>query len=218
MAKTSKAEAEALITRGLDEFGLKPTTSRLEAFMAYLAELKRWSKTYSLTSLKTDEDIITKHFMDSLLYLKALPSGTKSIADVGSGAGFPGLPMKIARPGLDMLLIEPSRKKAAFLRAVIYALGLEGVQVLEKQIEAIEDITVDVAVTRALYSVRDFIIKAAPLVDGGALILSKGPKLQKELDGMNRKHRVLTLPLPLTDIKRQMVIIENVQRRKDAFG
>ncbi|MEW6215889.1 MAG: 16S rRNA (guanine(527)-N(7))-methyltransferase RsmG, partial [Nitrospirota bacterium] len=107
------------------EFGYVPEMEQLSAFMTYLSELKRWNKAYNLTSLSKDEDIIIKHFLDSLLYLKAIPDGEIKIADVGSGAGFPGIPLKIIRPEIEMYLIEPSRKKSAFLRHIIRQVGLK---------------------------------------------------------------------------------------------
>ena len=71
--------------------------------MTYLSELKRWNKAYNLTGITKDEDIVIKHFLDSLLYLKAMPTDELRVADIGSGAGFPGIPMKIIRPEIDCI-------------------------------------------------------------------------------------------------------------------
>jgi len=177
--------------------------------MSYLSELKKWNKAYNLTSLKTDEDIIVKHFLDSLLYLNALPDGVVSVMDVGSGAGFPGIPLKVMRPEIMMYLLEPSRKKANFLRHIIPTLALDNIEVVEERIEEVRSVTVDVAVTRALFGIKEFIKKASPHVkEGGIFIVSKGPKVKEELNGINEmKCEVLTLPLPTTHIKRFVVII-----------
>lgn len=86
----------------------------LEKFIIYLNELKKWNKTYNLTSIEDDVAIIIKHFLDSLLYLCFIPEKQLSIADVGSGAGFPGVPIAIVRPDLKITLIEPSWKKVRF--------------------------------------------------------------------------------------------------------
>jgi len=177
--------------------------------MTYLSELKKWNKAYNLTSLKTDEDIIVKHFLDSLLYLNALPNGKVSVMDVGSGAGFPGIPLKIMRPAIRMHLLEPSRKKANFLRHITRTLTLDAIEVVEQRIEEVKSLTVDVAVTRALFEIKEFIGKASPHInEGGRLILSKGPKVKEELKGIKELHcEVLTLSLPTTHIKRFLIVI-----------
>jgi len=182
--------------------------------MTYLTELKKWNKAYNLTGLKNDEDIIIKHFLDSLLYLKVMPDGEIKVADVGSGAGFPGIPIKIIRPEIGMYLIESSGKKSAFLRHIIRELELKKIEVIEKRIEEIKvnqelSLPVDIAVTRALFSIKDFIKKASHIVkQGGILILNKGPKVKEELKIIKDiKYEIVTVNLPLSDIKRNIVIV-----------
>ena len=202
-----------LLKRGLEELGYIPETDKLNAFITYLSELKKWNKAYNLTGLRKDEDIIIKHFLDSLLYLKAMPDGEIKAADVGSGAGFPGIPIKIIRPGIEMYLVEPSGKKSAFLGHIIRQLQLKKIEVIEKRVEDVkanqEISPVDVAVTRALFSIKDFFKKASPIVrQGGILILNKGPKVKEELKQLGDiKYDIVTLGLPLTDIKRHIVIV-----------
>jgi 16S rRNA (guanine527-N7)-methyltransferase len=203
-----------LLKKGLIELGFMPSEEQTNAFMTYLSELKKWNKAYNLTGLKEDKDIIIKHFFDSLLYLKTLLEGKIRVADVGSGAGFPGLPIKIIRPEIEMYLIEPSRKKAAFLKHIIRQLGLKKAEVIEKRIEEIranQELTelVDVAVTRALFSIKDFMKKASHIVkEGGTLILNKGPKVDEELKKLQDvKYEILPINLPFSDIKRYLIIV-----------
>jgi 16S rRNA (guanine527-N7)-methyltransferase len=205
---------DELLKDGIIELGFTASKEQLNAFITYLSELKRWNKAYNLTGLKKDEDIIIKHFLDSLLYLKAIPDGKIRIADVGSGAGFPAIPIKIIRPEIEMFLIEPSRKKSAFLRHIIRQLGLEKIGVIEKSIEEIKidhelSFPVDIAVTRALFTIKEFLKKASHIVrQDGILILNKGPKVNEELKLLkNRKYEVITIKLPLSDIKRRIVTI-----------
>lgn len=201
-------KAEVLLSAGLKELGIEATKERVSAFLTYLTELKKWQKAYSLTSLKKDEDIVAKHFLDSCLYLAALPEGSILVADVGSGAGFPGVPIKIIRPEIVMTLIEPSRKKSAFLRHIIRKLGIEGISVLESRIEELGG-AFDIIVTRALYTAKEFVEKASPLLrPGGMLVMSKGPKVSEELLGVGFKYRVLPLRLPGTQITRNIVVID----------
>ena len=203
-----------LLKKGLIELGFMPSEEQTNAFMTYLSELKKWNKAYNLTGLKEDKDIIIKHFFDSLLYLKTLLEGKIRVADVGSGAGFPGLPIKIIRPEIEMYLIEPSRKKAAFLKHIIRQLGLKKAEVIEKRIEEIranQELAelVDVAVTRALFSIKDFMKKASHIVkEGGTLILNKGPKVDEELKKLQDvKYEILPINLPFSDIKRYLIIV-----------
>lgn len=204
-----------LLTDGLIESGIAPSEEQINAFLTYLSELKKWSKAYNLTGLKKDEDIVIKHFLDSLLYLKAMPAGRIKVADVGSGAGFPGLPMKIVRPELETYLIEPTGKKCIFLRNIIRQLDLKNIEVIEKRVEEVnvnQELAspVDIAVTRALFNIKEFIKKASHIVKKeGLLILNKGPKVKEELKALRDfKYDLLTVNLPLSDIKRHLVIIQ----------
>lgn len=207
-------EIKELLKIGLEESGLLPSNEQIDAFMTYLSELKKWNKAYNLTGLEKDEDIVIKHFLDSLLYLRAMPPGEPRIADAGSGAGFPGIPVKIMRPQTEIYLIEPSQKKTAFLRHIIRRLAMEKIEVIESRVEQIKvnqelPLPVDIAVTRALFSIGEFIKKAAHIVKrGGILVLNKGPKVKEELKNLSGVHYDLqTVPLPLTGITRYLVIV-----------
>ena len=209
----ASAEAREILVRGLAALGLEPTEAQVGSFMTYLGELKRWSRAYSLTSLKSDMEIVVGHFLDSCLYLKGLDTSVTSVADVGSGAGLPGLPLKIMRPELNITLIEPTRKKAAFLRYVAGKLAFGGLRVMECTLQEAEgEVLVDVAVTRALWSVEEFVRRADSIVKpGGQMVMSKGPKLQEELKAAKGKlpeYRIIEAALPFGDSAlRQIVVI-----------
>ncbi|MFO0753650.1 MAG: 16S rRNA (guanine(527)-N(7))-methyltransferase RsmG [Thermodesulfovibrionales bacterium] len=203
-----------LLTEGLralgSELGVGTADSLAPLFITYLQELKKWNRAYNLTALESDRDIITKHFLDSLLYLTFVPSGSGSLADVGSGAGFPGVPLAIARPEKSVVLIEPSRKKTAFLKHLTRTLSLGNVEVVGARIEEMRDRLFDVVVTRALFSIGDFVGKAGHAVKkNGYLVASKGPKLSEELQDLPAAARceVRTVPLPLTSLERHLVKI-----------
>jgi 16S rRNA (guanine527-N7)-methyltransferase len=175
-------KAQDLLADGLEKIGFGFNEQQIKAFLTYLEELKKWNRAYNLTGLKTDREIIIKHFLDSLLFARALPPQALTLADIGSGAGFPGMPIKIMLPHLTVFLIEPTQKKAVFLKHICNKLQLENVEIIDKRIEDIKEFHVDAAVTRALYSIREFIDKAKDILNNnGVLILSKGPGLEKEL-------------------------------------
>jgi 16S rRNA (guanine527-N7)-methyltransferase len=206
-------EIEELLSNGLIASGFNPSEQQINTFITYLSELKKWNRVYNLTGLRKDEDIIIKHFLDSLLYLKAMPAGKTEVADIGSGAGFPGIPIKIVRPEIDLYLIEPSEKKCAFLRNIIRQLDLKKIEVIEKRVEDAKGlVAVDIALTRALFTIKEFIRKASPIVrEGGILILSKGPKVGEELKTLKDiGYDLLTVALPLSGIKRHLIVIRTL--------
>ena len=196
-----------LLIRGLEEIGLDPPDLTVSRFMVYLAELKRWSRAYNLTGLRSEEEIITKHFIDSLLYLRMIPRDCRDLGDIGSGAGFPGVPLALVRPGLRVTLIEPSRKKCAFLRHLVRALSLENVAVIDGRVEEVEQLF-DVVVTRALFTIGDLLKKARNrLREGGFIIVSKGPGFREEVGGLPEGVgiEVEEVRLPGTALKRVLV-------------
>ena len=210
---------EELLKKGLNELNIECSVDQISAFMTFLAELKKWNKAYNLTALKSDRDIVIKHFLDSLLYLKAIPEGILKLADAGTGAGFPGIPLKIVRPEIDLTLIESSRKKAAFLRHISRQLGLENSTVLEKRLEALGEKhrhSFDVMVTRATFSAKEFLLMACPYIKrSGMLILSKGPKISEELEDLERSpdnraavQEILKVQLPFEKVRRNLLVLK----------
>lgn len=208
--KAEMEDSSQFLKKGIEELSIPYSEYQIASFLTYLSELKNWNRAYNLTALKTDRDIIVKHFLDSLLFLKVFPEHIQTVADIGSGAGFPGIPVKIINPALKMFLIEPTQKKALFLRHVCSMLGLEDIEIINSRIEDVTNLKVDVAMTRALFSVGEFIAKATGILNKkGALILSKGPKLEEELKGFESANiEIKDIPLPIENIVRHMVVVK----------
>jgi 16S rRNA (guanine527-N7)-methyltransferase len=122
-------EARNLLVRGTQALDLELSPEQLDQFLAYLELLLKWNQKINLTALRSPRDIIIHHLLDSLLLLTYLPE-TGNLLDLGSGAGFPGIPLKIARPGLIIDLVEATAKKASFLKEVVRRLGLSGTAVI----------------------------------------------------------------------------------------
>lgn len=205
------SNVQSLILQGIKLLELPATPSVVDSFLIYLNELKRWdAKVCNLTSLKTDEDIIVKHFLDSLLYLKALPEGKLKVVDIGSGAGFPGLPVKLLRPDYTLTAVESRGKKCSFMRHIICKLKLQDVAVINKRVEEISESNVyDVAVTRA-FSLKEFIDKGQGLLkSNGLLIISLGPSVWQETESIQDASWFVTpFSLPFSSITRYLVTVK----------
>lgn len=125
-----------LLQKSSTEIGVPLSSEQVQQFMIYLEQLQFWNQSFNLTSITLDDEIIIKHFVDSLAALRAydIKIGAK-LLDVGTGAGFPGIPLKIARLDLDITLIEPARKKSSFLRFIIGLLRLDTVDIFDGTLE-----------------------------------------------------------------------------------
>ncbi|MBX3330433.1 MAG: 16S rRNA (guanine(527)-N(7))-methyltransferase RsmG [Nitrospira sp.] len=125
-----------LLQESSAEIGVPLSIEQVQRFMVYLKQLQLWNQSFNLTSITLDDEIIIKHFVDSLAALRAddIRPGSK-VLDVGTGAGFPGIPLKIARLDLNITLIEPARKKSSFLHFIIGLLRLESVDIFDGTLE-----------------------------------------------------------------------------------
>ncbi|GMT48204.1 MAG: ribosomal RNA small subunit methyltransferase G [bacterium] len=215
-----------ILTAGLQELGIEPDEEILNKYALYHRELRNWSKAYNITGLKDDRAMAIRLFLDSLLYLKVFPDPPRvmtrhsRVLDVGSGGGFPGVVLKIARPELSVSLMEPSWKKAGFLRHIGNKLRLTDTAViqdtLQEHVKSAGEVY-DIIVTRALFRTYDFIRKTEKILSrGGVLILSKGPTYCEEIKeaqtrlGSKIKNfniETIALKLPLTDIERYFIRI-----------
>jgi 16S rRNA (guanine527-N7)-methyltransferase len=173
MVKISDDEIRSI----LSIYGFDASERQGQAIRAYISLLLRWSETVSLTTVTAVDEILRFHFGESLFALQFVSIENGRLADVGAGAGFPGLALKIGRPHLRLTLLEPNQKKATFLREVTRELHLEDVKVLRSQFEHLspevgkfEHIT-----ARALGFHEALVRLAAPrLVKSGELILWVG--------------------------------------------
>ena len=169
---------EEMLHEGAAALGVELTPEMSGLFMRYLSELKVWNRKINLTSLRDDGDIVIGHFLDSLSAARFMPAEGR-LLDIGSGAGFPGLPIKIVYPSLCVTLIDSVQKKAAFMREIVRVLGLEGVSVVwgraEDEGNGITRRSFERVITRAVGSIPDMLGLSEPyLAPGGRIILMRG--------------------------------------------
>ena len=184
-------EWKTLILDAASQLGIPLHKSVADQFAIYAAELSIWNRTTNLTSITSPEDIALKHFVDSIAPLSILPAAG-SLLDVGTGGGFPGLPLKIAAPEMSVTLVDASRKKVSFLKHVIRTLDLTGVDALQIRIQDMPatkglEARYDTIVSRAYSSLGKFVMQANPLLaPGGILLAFKGPEVDGEIATLHK--------------------------------
>ena len=142
----------AVIRRALLEFKIPSFDDQVLQIQQYIRILLVWNEKMNLTAIRDPLEILYRHFCESMFAAEAIPLKNGRLADIGSGGGFPGLPLKIMRPGLQVFLVESNIKKVTFLAEVIRELGLNGAQVLARRYEElVEEVApLDYVCTRAL--------------------------------------------------------------------
>jgi 16S rRNA (guanine527-N7)-methyltransferase len=205
--KLVKVRQGDLLRQASHEVGVSLRDSQIELFELYLQEILEWNKTFNLTGIRDPEDIVIKHFVDSLTPLPYLePSGR--LLDIGPGAGFPSIPLKIAASELQVQLVEASRRKVSFLKHIIRTLKLESIVVLHSRFEDVElpEEPFNTIISRAFTRLEPLLRLVAPLMEpGNTLVAMLGPTTAKDhprfadraLAESLELNRVVSLQLPL---------------------
>ena len=184
LANSNNEPTGELVRSVLAPFGFQPSASMAGAIRRYVQLLQRWNKRISLTSLEDTREILERHFGESFFAVHAVPILHGRLADVGSGGGFPGIPIKMAAPEVDLVLIESNTRKAAFLSEVIRSLELTGVSVINKRMEEIDSLraSLDFAVARALGNIPSLLNwSCSSLKPNGRVVLWLGGKDTREV-------------------------------------
>lgn len=226
----------SLIKKLFVDQGLYLNDHQLEQFDTYRHELKEWNKRTNLTSLTDDADIAYKHFIDSLLIIRyyKIDDGVR-IADVGTGAGFPGIPLKIYSQNIQLTLFESIGKKARFLEHVVAKLGLENVKIVGDRVENSTRTPeyreqFNLVVARAVAKLPILAEYCLPLVSlGGKFVAYKGSKIELELEeakfaieilgGMIYKIEHARLSLEKEDLiaERSLIFIDKIKNTPENY-
>jgi 16S rRNA (guanine527-N7)-methyltransferase len=216
---------EKLVRAAQDLFNVHITGRQVMALLTYEKELLEWNKKFNLTAIRDAETVRTKHFLDSfscVLAWKANPPNR--LVDIGTGAGFPGLPLKILYPNLQLTLVESVGKKAMFCQHIVSVLGLEHVEVVQARAEDLGQNTkyretYDWAVARAVANLNTLSEYLLPLVKiGGTMLAQKGESGHEEAKSAQKAMKLLggelreLIPVNLPDISdaRYLVIVDKV--------
>jgi len=209
-----------IVRSGAEAMGIQLPAEAAEAFETYYALLERKGANTNLTAIRGAEDVASLHFLDSLALLKAAPVSGASIIDIGSGAGFPGVPMKIAEPSIGLTILDSASKRVAFLTDLCAELEIEATIVNARAEIAAHDRHMrekyDIAVSRAVARLNTLCELCLPFVAvGGLFIAMKGPDFANEAAEAGNAAKLLgaqvddvfSYTIPGTEIVRSALLI-----------
>jgi len=199
-----------LLDDGLYELELEERLGGDELLMEYVTELMNWNRVYNLTSVRKPTDIVTRHILDSLTILPHLHG--ERILDIGTGAGLPGIPLAIACPEREFVLLDSSSKKLRFVQQTLGILNLENVTLEDCRVEEYQPETLfDTVICRAFSDLPDFYRYAARLCnEGGKMLAMKGVYPMTEVECLKDKSvidEVVALKVPGLDAARHLVVM-----------
>ena len=200
---------QTALQEGLHALGLALTPAVQEKLISYIELLAKWNQAYNLTAVRDRQQMIARHLLDSLAILP-LVRGPR-VLDIGSGAGLPGIPLALARPDMDFVLLDSNAKKTRFLVQAVAELGLKNVEVVQERAEKYQPaVKFDTLIARAFSGIADMLAVSAPLcAPGGRWLAMKGVYPQEELATVPPGYTIETqrLQVPGLDAARHVVII-----------
>jgi len=205
---------EQQLDRGVADLGLAIPQSDRAKLIAYLGLLQKWNRVYNLTAIREQTRLVSYHLLDSLAVVPHLSCG--SIVDVGSGAGLPGIPLAIARPQWELILLESNHKKGTFLKQAVIELGLPNVTVCIERSENWHPVKrVDIAISRAFSDLAGFVDAVRHAIQpGGAFAAMKGVYPDEEIEQLPsdvKLESVIRLQVPGLRGSRHLVMLRAAQ-------
>jgi 16S rRNA (guanine527-N7)-methyltransferase len=195
------------LQQGCDRLDLNLSEQQYSQLLEYVSLLEKWNKVYNLTSIRHAEEMIERHILDSLTIVPHLTG--KTLLDVGTGAGLPGIPVAIVCPDIDVTLLDTNSKKTRFLQQAKAELALTNITVVHARVEEAELPQFDMVTARAFATIQDIIdLTGRHCDDAGCLLLMKGVYPEDELVGIDQAFRVesiTVLAVPGTNAERHLV-------------
>ena len=219
-------DLKKLLIDGSNQIGVNIDENKVNNFLKYKNLLLQWNEKVNLTSITDGQEVVIKHFIDSLTILKFINMSGKKVIDVGTGAGFPGLPLKMVDESIELTLLDSTNKKIRFLEEVKSQLRLEKVKLVHGRaedcganLEYREKF--DISLSRAVANIATLCEYCLPFVKvGGYFISLKGPQIEDELGEGQRAiavlggkvERVEKITLPFTNITHSIVFIKKIKQ------
>jgi 16S rRNA (guanine527-N7)-methyltransferase len=206
----------------LSSWGIETSDSLSRTFLQYYQELNAWNDKLNLTAISNKDDVYKKHFLDSISSCQVCDYSNQSIIDIGTGGGFPGLPLKIVFPELKVTFVDSSKKKISALKDICKTLGIEGCNFVSDNIENLGRSSdfrgkYQIAVTRAVSTISVLLEYGIPLlVEHGEYIMYKGPNVEKEVENsdkalcllVSKVKKNIEFTIPFSDITRRLLVVE----------
>ena len=212
-------ENQKLLLEGASSFGVQLDEKTIGAFDLYLKELLKWNQKINLTAIRSEKGIVVKHFIDSLSVYPHL-AATCSLLDIGSGPGFPGIPLKMVKPDLDVTLIDSVRKKVDFQRQIIRTLGLKGIEAIHGRAEE-EGLSqrmegrFDTVISRAFSDLQTLLTLSRPFLKRGGRVLAMKGEREEEVRFLDQSEGTpfklrnsFHFLLPSSSFKRSILLFE----------
>jgi 16S rRNA (guanine527-N7)-methyltransferase len=205
---TTRQDLQTRLERGIAALGVQLPDGAVDRLLDYQALLARWNATYNLTAVRDPGEMVSRHLVDSLAILPYVQGDT--LADLGTGPGLPGIPLAIAKPELQVLLVDSNGKKVRFLREAIRSLKLENVRAVQSRVEEVEG-PFDCITARAFASLEDMLAWGGHLLTkDGIWLAMKGKHPDEELPGVPAGFEVRaihTLAVPDVGGERHLVVL-----------
>jgi len=208
------------------ELGVELDDFKISQFVKYKELLLYWNEKMNLTAITDEKDILLKHFVDSVSLVPFFDFDGKKVIDVGTGAGFPGIPIKIVKPSVELTLLDSLKKRISFLENVVSEIGLSSVKCVHSRAEdggQNKDFRekFDICVSRAVAKLSVLSEYCLPFVkNGGCFISLKGPEVKGEIENAGKAIEILggkidtvkKIEIPFTDIKHTLIMIKKVRQ------
>jgi len=220
---------ESILIEGAQKMGINLNKEKIKKFSRYLELLIQWNQKINLTSLKTSREIVIKHFLDSISCIKVMDKYVDiegiRVIDVGTGAGFPGVPFKITCPSIRLFLLEARKKKTIFLEKLVEEMNFQQVEVLNGRVEAFGKYLehrekYDIALSRAVAPLSTLSEYCLPLVRvGGLFVAQKGRSYKEEIDKSLKTVQFLggelvgveNVRIPFINQERYLLVIKKIK-------
>ncbi|MHB8535835.1 MAG: 16S rRNA (guanine(527)-N(7))-methyltransferase RsmG [Sulfuricaulis sp.] len=200
---------DKLLRQGLQDMGIGLAAPVQEKLLVFLLLLEKWNRSYNLTAVRDPEQMVPRHLLDSLTVLPYL-EGPRML-DIGTGAGLPGIPLALARPDLELTLLDSNAKKTRFATQAMHELGLKNVTIVQERVEKFHPQTkFDTLIARAFASIPDMLAASRHLCAArGRFLVMKGVFPQEELAAVTEGYRaeVKALRIPGLDAARHVVVL-----------
>ncbi|NOR68423.1 MAG: 16S rRNA (guanine(527)-N(7))-methyltransferase RsmG [Methylomarinum sp.] len=200
-----------ILQQGIQALNIEATDDQVELLLAFIKLMEKWNKAYNLTAVRNREDMVRLHILDSLSILPFVEG--KQVADIGTGAGLPGIPLAIFLPDVEFTLVDSNSKKTRFVQQAILELKLKNVKVMHSRVEKVEpEAPFSMVMMRAFASLPDIMQLTSHLIDEkGVLLAMKGQRPDdEELLAIKQPYEIISVHVPGIEAERCLIKIEGV--------